>query len=599
MSHMRYCSILSVLALVASVPATVAAHPSHEDPDAPLAVRPGDEAANLVRTAMKLYTDTQSTVNTMLKRLDDGRLRQLKQVAIGETYLDTKRLERLGQKLSFLAEPAGVDFVLRATSLRNQLETVIAAYKQLPGMEDVLKRAEPSLRREASGKATVILKAERLGAAGKWEQAEEELLQALDSMEPRTVWFSPAIRQQMLGRYDRPLQAVSQKSWETQKARTEQTLAQLRNQEKPDLTGLVAELRQATAAIRATGQANVGGRALNGPALVEEFGRRWRTVQLATIRCRALDWARGATAASDLQELTVAHTQFSKDIVIALAEVIEADAGRISAGDARSLYTAYLAALAPLVGLEGDGALEKAARPALEKLLAKSPEVAAEVAAYRAATAELLRWRQRTAQSLARAAGPNFPPVEKELLGAVAATPPKPGLVPTRAADTSQAALLKSPAPAVMRSVVSTLMGRRVGLINMVGLPIAKKMATSRYHKRTYGLLALPPPYEAEVAMLESDLMVTASAPPLTLEAAAALASARRGDLVAAGGEITGMYLESVINRFATLKAAGLVLLPLGPLAPEPNGNLLSHVVMRFDVEPVWLENEYFFVKVK
>lgn len=81
---------------------------------------------------------------------------------------------------------------------------------------------------------------------------------------------------------------------------------------------------------------------------------------------------------------------------------------------------------------------------------------------------------------------------------------------------------------------------------------------------------------------------------------AAALAKARRGDLSAAGGEISGMALEPLVTRFATLSKAGRSLIPLGPLPAEPSTlGPLRQVVMQFEIKPTWVQHECFFVRAR
>jgi hypothetical protein len=84
----------------------------------------------------------------------------------------------------------------------------------------------------------------------------------------------------------------------------------------------------------------------------------------------------------------------------------------------------------------------------------------------------------------------------------------------------------------------------------------------------------------------------------LSLAAAAALESARRGDFASAGGTIRAYHLESVLARFGNLPQSAWVLSRLGELPPEPNPNSLSrHVLARFDVTPLWIRHEYFFAE--
>ena len=102
----------------------------------------------------------------------------------------------------------------------------------------------------------------------------------------------------------------------------------------------------------------------------------------------------------------------------------------------------------------------------------------------------------------------------------------------------------------------------------------------------------------AEVDLLKFDLLVGEQAPPLTLSSAIAVDSASRGTLAAAGGEIAGVYLEALITRFASLKPMASSLVPLGELPIDSRQRLLQQTVMRFELEPTWVQHEHFFIEL-
>jgi hypothetical protein len=79
-----------------------------------------------------------------------------------------------------------------------------------------------------------------------------------------------------------------------------------------------------------------------------------------------------------------------------------------------------------------------------------------------------------------------------------------------------------------------------------------------------------------------------------------AIASAERGDFVAVGGTVKGLHVEGLIPRLATLRPEDLPLVPLGPLPAEaaPPHQLLSQVLVRFDVLPAWVRHKYFFTSI-
>ena len=159
------------------------------------------------------------------------------------------------------------------------------------------------------------------------------------------------------------------------------------------------------------------------------------------------------------------------------------------------------------------------------------------------------------------------------------------------------------PVPSLMRPVTARMLGRQVALDDLVGLPIQTRITVARYRQRSYARFTVPDElaqrFAREVAALESDLLA-GSTPPLTLDAAVALARARRGDLAAAGGEIIGIYLEPLVTRFATLSEAGRTLIPLGRLANEPGTAVaLRQVIVQFEIKPAWVQHECFFLEAK
>jgi hypothetical protein len=56
----------------------------------------------------------------------------------------------------------------------------------------------------------------------------------------------------------------------------------------------------------------------------------------------------------------------------------------------------------------------------------------------------------------------------------------------------------------------------------------------------------------------------------LSLESVVAIAAAERGDFVAVGGTVTGLHVEGLIPRLATLRPEDL---PLVPLAKSGGSN--------------------------
>jgi len=539
---------------------------------------------------------------TFQEKLAENQLSHVKPQAVGQTHVAILQLDRLAQRLILLGEPAGAELQLRAEQLGRQLQAIILAYLQLPGVAERVAKDYKNLVARAQQRAAVVSKAKQLADRQEWEKAESVLREAIDELETTCVWFSVEQRRRALGELTGPLALVEDRVRRFRKERARELLAEARRKLTPDFAALMGEVRDAITSLRTGSDTGPEGESHFGPNVLNRVGEGWQQAQHQAVQCLGLDWARGLDATSpELSQLVEAQSRFSAEIGPALAELIEGDAARSDASQARGLLVAYLERLAPLVGLSADDSLADAVASPLEKLAAKSLELAAEVEAYRAATSDVLRWRRRTATAYARARRAEFRPIRQQYLEAFRAANSRPGFVAANAVDTSRAEF-STPVPGVMRRASEQLIGSRAFLEDLVGLPTTPRITVARYHQRGYARFSVPDelaePFAREVASLEADLLVNPSAPPLTLEAAVALFRGRRGDLAAAGGEIVGVSVEPLVTRFATLSAAGRSLAPLGPLPAEPGTTRAMHqVVVQFEIRPTWLAHECFFVE--
>ena len=158
-------------------------------------------------------------------------------------------------------------------------------------------------------------------------------------------------------------------------------------------------------------------------------------------------------------------------------------------------------------------------------------------------------------------------------------------------------AVLTASCPQVIPTARQRALEQPILVRDLAGLT-GGKLAVARYHDRHYATLPLPDA-AAELTRLQQELLVTAQQPAMTLEAALALDSAQRGNYVAAGGVIKGLHLEGLIPRFAALRPEAQYLVALGPLPVEvPPLGFISHVLVRLDVAPAWVQHRYFFLPV-
>jgi hypothetical protein len=529
--------------------------------------------------AEKEYEAVRKTIEGLASIEESGAYAKLDLLAVGRAHVASGRLERIGEHLEILGEPAGADWRLRSAAQRNWLTDLIRAARDDPAVQQKLTAGHRVLTAEIAKQAKQIPKASRLAKAEEWEQAHTAVQEMCDRWRGMAVWYYASRLAKLTAPFDEPLRVTSTKVRELRTKESIESLEAAFAEALPDYDAVLAEV----AAVR--------GPSLDGPAALERITQQWIAIQTQSLHALALDWTLTAVrkGATDAQ-IKSRHEQFSGEMVDRVAQLIEADAARVNASSARELYPKYLEAIANL-GLLISREHELKLSAALEGLVAKSPGLASEIAHYEAATSDLLRWRRRLADARQQAQATADAALSTVIVEGTRATASRPGFLPARgsSADQLKLALL----PAALEASSAKIVGRSVVVEDLIGMEQGSPISIGRYRDRSYSRVRSFDP-AAELQLLEADLLVRSGARPLTYEAARALASAGRGSYLAAGGKVTTIALEALDTRFATLPTAGVVLLPLDRL-PEERETGLDQMLLRVDVAADWVRHEYFF----
>jgi hypothetical protein len=528
---------------------------------------------------------------------------------LSDLHAQLSQLQRAAIDLQLHGETAGVDYAQRAKVLSGMFSKIVSIFQGTPAGQVYVAKAQQYLGspRAVQERRTTAAKVQKLMQQEKWEEAFTALHQSLDQVASLTVFMEPRLAESFLAEFA-PFQiSLLIRRNKAFREQAQSSLEQLAAAELPQTQQCLQAIAAAAATLRTAPQADVGGQTLAGPECLAHFGELGRQLQLSAVRCRAIEWAR-ISAIPDLTYLPrveAQQIQLSNDVIAGfydqfatgLAALIEADAQRAAEAEVPELYVRYLQALAPLVADTADGKLQAAVQPALEKLANKSAVFAQEVQAYRTATQELLRWRERLAQTRAASAAAGCQTSDAFLLDAFTSKGEFYGLFAATEAASNQATLLTTSCPQVILATQERILDKPLLLNNLVGLK-GGKLAVARYRARHYATLPLPD-VDAEITRLNQELLVTAQQPALTLDTTAALASARRGDYARVGGAVKNFHLEGLIPRFATLRPEIQQLVPLGPLPDEAEPTaFVSHVLVRWDVEPDWVQHRYFFAEL-
>lgn len=577
----------------------VLAGPDTNDPIDAFAVRSEAPVDDWQTAAEADCREADAKLQAALEQVEAGDAESIRIRTIGEIHAALSRIERLGKRLQIFGETAGYDFERRSEFGRRDLNSVMSAIRRLPNADRRINSGYAVYTREAQAKRAGLKRLEALLKREAYAEALEKINEVIDELSMMGIWY-PIDKQESVMKAFWNVRGVANKAmqekWEQQAA---DQLAAAAAEREPDFATLIAALREASRTLATQAEVDFGGQPCSGPAVLRSAAERWEALHLSAVRYRALCWMDSRPEAEKaLAQMRRAHREFHDNMVPQLIALIEADTKRAGADEAESLYRAYLDAVAPLVPRVVDDTFRVKLETALNALAAKSPELAAKVAAYRAATDDILAWRRRAAESAADARQRSSEPLTEVYLQGVLPGEESPGLVRQGSADTDAASLL-GPAPRIMRAAAAKWTDKQVFWDRFIGLKPAVAMSVAEYRHRCYAQMRLPETIAGEVAALEQDLLVSQSGGPLTLDAAVALATARRGDLTSVGGKIGEAEMESVPTRFATMPEAGRSLIPLGPLPDETaTRDMIREVLVRFVIEPEWLQGEHFFIEL-
>jgi hypothetical protein len=604
MNHhrLRWAVGAACFCLLALAAGASASGPSSEEPEGMLAccaveldqaeytatVEAYRNAVELIRAAEKL--DRKGSKKSML-------------VPVGKAHTATNQAERRIKRLKQVGEPAGFELELRIHLWLNRLKVLIDEVLMDDEVKKLLPNTQPKWLKQAEGLRKQIPKALKLAEEKKWDAAATVLYDCLDQLTTQGVWYGQDFENRGLVDFRMPLNPIEKELFQTlhDQAADERRAAVKNN--LPDFDAAQNEIGTAVQAVAGSGKASFEDQQLTGPALLTAVGERWKQIQMGAYRARSHAEAlellvpEGNAIWTKLEQ---DHERFTGAMMRACAQLIEADAGRASAGDVAALHHAYVAALVPLVLLDRSQALSSSVAPALEKLAQKSPEFAAEVKAYSSATSELLRWRGRAAEAQADGCRKAFPESIAKYEEVVIANlgDPSKGNAPRKVNrhGVKNNFAFEQFAPNLIDWSRSKLVGQSATFSRL--MPSASGGLVGTYENRHYGRVSTAIDLSGVVAELRRCLLVDGATSPPTLEACLALATAERGECVQMGGEIEVFEIEAFMSRFTNLDDDDWGFLALGSMARESHDVPPRQLLVAFDVKPVWAQHAYGFVEL-
>lgn len=594
---LRLLALASLLLLCMSAAAT--ANPSDKQPFASLDVHGQKFAPELLTTAQKLAEESRQLLEKILAAVKDNKLARLDPTDVGKAHVLANRLARAADQLAVLGEPAGAEYRYRAQELQTGVGLAVVGLRALPGAAQGIANAGARARQISSERAQQLPKLEKLVARKDWDTAENELYEVYDAIDLFAVYLRFEERDALYS----PWRTIETAIVDAMKAQRKAAAVKVLNDRavalKVDFETLPAQLTAATDAVGKSGKHTIDGKELTGPQLVAHFDTAWQKLQVQTLNALAIEWARLPLAENfaPSAEWDRLRSPPTDKIITGLQALIAADCQRAKASEVADLYRAYLPAVADLVDhLPVEQQSQFAA--VLVPLLKKSSELQADVAAYQAATTEVLRWRERVAQEQATRKLAEYPDARPLTRTAFTRRMESNGFF--EAAPSTLPARMYEAVGKTLVLGTPNLVGKPVHVTDVVALGGSSQAGIARYEDRIYARVTLPQAALAPaVTALEDALHVNEQQGPLSLAATRAVRGAKRGDLVAAGGAVGGLFVEGHITRFATLPEAAALLLPLGQLpADYREYEQLEQVILRLDLKPRWAQQRYLFVEV-
>lgn len=596
-------------------------NPNHQDVTLAMAIHGDALSDKLSDEAQGLYVLAAKALKVALERENTRQANRLDPKALGDGYVAVLQLRRLSTQLQYLGEPAGVDYFQRSEALKGHFLRITQTIGGSPEGAAFLTKARAYLAKTAPERANTLKKLVELARKNQWKEAESTMLSSVEKLRGITVFLTSEEQRQIHEPFVEVMDAIDRQMAMIRLRESEVILNARKKAWAPDLDELLERCDEVARALASGTQVDIEGQKLDGPAAFAALLTQWQKTHVQVQKYYAVTLAQsghheagailammpmgpgGPNSAANGDPIIGRYlTTFPTQIAKALAGVIDVQTKRASEAELAGLYSAHVQAAA-LVGMRAAQTPAAAAiHDALQRMAAKSPALKANVDAYDLATTEILRWRNRVAETQARVKMASYPAVETKFRPTFLSNESQNyiGLFWYRDPDFEDPRLFQS-APDILLPRVGEFVGTKATVFEMRGVGTGKNIVSVLQHRTYATMKGIRTEVAPAIAALKADLFIADDSPPLTLPAAAAIASAEVGDWDACGGSIQGLHLEGFITRLGTLPEPAWSLIPLGTV-PLPNSTMngqvgiLPQAVIRFDVTPDWVQHRFFCV---
>ena len=339
------------------------------------------------------------------------RLERLKVKQIGELSFLARRVLRTGQAMVHCGEPAGFLYYFQG----KEFDDRIRKYAKNNWTGDSQQAAKQYKDKSARSRSRSLTKTSQFLNDGDLEKAEAEMEKLWKDVHLYDLFLRPSDLKALYDEIRSLDRQLTDALRADRVAKARAAILAATNSDPADIGTLLNQATAAVADVRGSGTTQQFGESLTGPEALKQMVKRWQAIHEALMRATGREWIEaGLESICENTDGENFYTQSSavsqietlnEKLPAAMAQLIEADLQRAGESDLPGIYQAYLGLVIELHALADDTAVLPLQR-ALDQAATLDNAFGKRLREHLAATAELVRWQQRTTlQSAAKLVG--------------------------------------------------------------------------------------------------------------------------------------------------------------------------------------------------
>ncbi|QDU30929.1 hypothetical protein ETAA8_60820 [Anatilimnocola aggregata] len=574
---------------------TASAHTSTANPEELLETLPVGEGPALRAQAQARLTRAGTLLAAAENKIASGSMTRATIVDVANAASEFSLLGHAAERLTVIGEAAGSDLQQRLIAMATRIKAAARQAQQNPDFRaEILQQELDAIVRAQEVRFPFYRKQIE---AGNRVAIESTLIQLLSEVHRRAVFLETET-----GRFYQPFRKLLNEFQPAlHAARWQEHSAAVQSFAAPPRLDKVAEALNKCAQDLQTGPCLWNGKECTALELIDCLAEDLRRLQLAALRTRG--WQLAAippdlAAEPQTPAIEGNHAELMAQVEPLVLNIVKLSASRATPEAAEAEYRAWLTTLSKLGIGQWDEKTIDSFQAALEPLVNRSREMQKQVAHYREATDDYLRWRQRLTLSQAAKLHKTCPPLINAITPVARAHDGKLYLIGERS-SLEVASVLSSIAD-VCREFNAKLVDQPVSAPRVFAPP-GSNWGASRYEGRVHASVPLPlaPELAQQTSRLRERLLCPPGAQPLSLRGSLCLLAAETGYYQHVGGKIREIRVLPLSLGYVHFWDHQAGLAPCSRLPKEPvHLKLHNHVMLDVRLEPTWIQHEAFLISL-